>query len=214
MINYFNKTSTGTKIAIGLTSIFICLIIFGIAYLIYKYFFLTSQPPAADAALSTEPLNYINGRYVKLSLTTKGILNIAEVKIYTNDGLNIALDPQTIITQSSILNNNLFNPSYINDDNYDTGFHSNDENNPWIKFDLGSEKSITEIIVIPRLDCCQSRSKGLVVTISDSTDTQIIYTGDKITDINGDTKYDNIVGDMYNIYTYTMPSTKAIGSNF
>ena len=295
----FNNTSTGfkitgIKIALGLTILFICLIIFGcIVYLIYTYFLTTSstpQPlkaagtvaraeqssdaagarteaqssdaavagaragaeqssvaipvadsdpepdpnsdpdpvadsdPEPDAALATgagskaaQPLNYINGRYVKLSLTTtNGALNIAEVEIYTNDERNIALDPQTIIYQSSILDNNGFKPSYINDANYEFGFHSNVENNPWIKLDLGSEKPITKIIVIPRLDCCQSRTKGLVLTISDSADTKIIYTGDKIADINGDTTYEDNgdSGNMYNIYTYTMPSTKAVGSNF
>jgi hypothetical protein len=45
-------------------------------------------------------------------------------------------------------------------------FHTQQENNPWVEFDLGAPRAMKRIEVTNRLDCCEDRAAPLVVEIS------------------------------------------------
>lgn len=45
-------------------------------------------------------------------------------------------------------------------------FHTMQESNPWVMFDLGKEKRISAVRVENRLDCCGERAKPLVIEVS------------------------------------------------
>jgi len=45
-------------------------------------------------------------------------------------------------------------------------FHTNQENNPWVEFDLGTPRAMKRIEVTNRADCCADRAAPLVVEIS------------------------------------------------
>jgi hypothetical protein len=45
-------------------------------------------------------------------------------------------------------------------------FHTHQETNPWIQFDLGKERRISSIEVENRLDCCPERANPLVFEVS------------------------------------------------
>ena len=45
-------------------------------------------------------------------------------------------------------------------------FHTLQENNPFVVFDLGRERAFSEIVVENRLDCCNDRAVPLVVEVS------------------------------------------------
>ncbi len=48
----------------------------------------------------------------------------------------------------------------------DLFFHTAEEQNPWIEYDLGSHKTIREVVVRNRTDCCGGRAVPLVVEVS------------------------------------------------
>jgi len=45
-------------------------------------------------------------------------------------------------------------------------FHTGQEQNPWVKFDLGKERRVSGIAVENRRDCCSERADPLVVAVS------------------------------------------------
>jgi hypothetical protein len=45
-------------------------------------------------------------------------------------------------------------------------FHTVEENNPWVEFDLGAPKSIKRVDVANRPDCCADRAVPLIVEVS------------------------------------------------
>jgi F5/8 type C domain-containing protein len=51
-------------------------------------------------------------------------------------------------------------------DGSDYFFHTQDEQSPWIEFDLGSSQRIRGVRVINRKDCCGERAVPLVVEVS------------------------------------------------
>ena len=48
---------------------------------------------------------------------------------------------------------------------YDTFFHTNDEESPWVEIDLGSERSVSKVTATNRFDCCTDRAVPLVVSL-------------------------------------------------
>lgn len=46
-------------------------------------------------------------------------------------------------------------------------FHTNEEDSPWVQYDLGEPKTFHEVEVQNRLDCCGDRAVPLVVEVSD-----------------------------------------------
>lgn len=45
-------------------------------------------------------------------------------------------------------------------------FHTTQENDPWIVFDLGKERRVSGVEIDNRLDCCPERSKPLAIAVS------------------------------------------------
>jgi hypothetical protein len=45
-------------------------------------------------------------------------------------------------------------------------FHTEQENNPWIEFDLGAEKPVKRVEVANRSDCCDDRAIPLIIELS------------------------------------------------
>jgi hypothetical protein len=50
-------------------------------------------------------------------------------------------------------------------------FHTNDDDKPWVEFDLGSPQKIARVEVINREDCCLERAVPLVVEVSNDHNT-------------------------------------------
>src|SRR5690606_19349381 len=48
---------------------------------------------------------------------------------------------------------------------------TNEEENPWLVFDLESPKSVSAVRVDNRIDCCQDRANPLVIEVSDDEKT-------------------------------------------
>ncbi len=48
---------------------------------------------------------------------------------------------------------------------YDTFFHTNDEESPWVEIDLGSERDVSKVIATNRFDCCTDRALPLVISL-------------------------------------------------
>jgi hypothetical protein len=46
-------------------------------------------------------------------------------------------------------------------------FHTNEEESPWVEYDLGEPETIHQVEVQNRLDCCQDRAVPLVVEVGD-----------------------------------------------
>ena len=46
-------------------------------------------------------------------------------------------------------------------------FHTREEENPWVEFDLGQAKRFSEVRVVNRTDCCRERAVPLVIEVSD-----------------------------------------------
>jgi hypothetical protein len=44
-------------------------------------------------------------------------------------------------------------------------FHTNPETNPWVEFDLGAPKSIRQVEIANRVDCCRDRAVPLIVEV-------------------------------------------------
>jgi len=47
-------------------------------------------------------------------------------------------------------------------------FHTKEEKNPWIEFDLGTERELSAVLVENRLDCCSERANPLLVEVSEN----------------------------------------------
>jgi hypothetical protein len=50
-------------------------------------------------------------------------------------------------------------------------FHTDEQYNPWVEFDLGARKSFHRLEVTNRTDCCSERTVPLVAEISDDAAT-------------------------------------------
>lgn len=61
-----------------------------------------------------------------------------------------------------------YNPSTRVTDGHATDlfFHTAEEQEPWIEYDLGSHKTVREVVVRNRTDCCGGRAVPLVVEVS------------------------------------------------
>lgn len=53
----------------------------------------------------------------------------------------------------------------------DIFFCTNDENNPWVEYDLGDRKTFSRVVVKNRSDCCPDRAVPLALEVSDDRTT-------------------------------------------
>jgi len=106
------------------------------------------------AAWKTDAAKGAKGRYVRIELSGKATLTLAEVQVFS-DGKNIA--PKGKAKQSSIASGG--DPSRAIDGRTDGSWGSGtlthtkeQEKNPWWELDLGGEKAIEEIAIWNRTD--------------------------------------------------------------
>lgn len=98
-------------------------------------------------------------------------LSLAEVQVFNQSGVNIALKGTAV--QSSVSNEG-YAPRAI-DDNTNGTFsngsvtHTEKDGTPWWKLDLKEPSEISHIIVWNRNDCCEDRLNGCVLLVYDTT---------------------------------------------
>jgi hypothetical protein len=118
----------------------------------------------------------LQGRYVRVQLTSPGYLSLAEVQVLGSGGSStnsdIALNKPA--SQSSTLSGTPA-PSVVVDGITDGAFGdgsvtatANVESNPWWEVDLGSSAAISSITVWNRTDCCGSRLSDYWVFVSNT----------------------------------------------
>ena len=55
----------------------------------------------------------------------------------------------------------------------DVFFHTRDQENPWIEFDLGRRVAISRVVLANRIDCCQDRAVPAIIEVSDNRRTWV-----------------------------------------
>lgn len=116
----------------------------------------------------------VQGRYVKISLVgTSRTLSLAEVIVRPGPAANLALG-KTATQSSTYTGGGGPGPAARGvDGNTDGNFangsvtHTNTEADPWWQVDLGAVKTINQVEVWGRTDCCSSRASGYRLEILD-----------------------------------------------
>ncbi|MAG93937.1 MAG: dehydrogenase, partial [Planctomycetaceae bacterium] len=118
-------------------------------------------------------------RYVRIELTRKSILTLAEVQVFSQ-GVNIASRGKA--TQSGISAGGTANRAIDGntDGNWSVGSSTAtaDQHRPWWEVDLGGEFPINRISVYNRIDCCSDRLNGFTLTVLDSNRAPLFVTKD------------------------------------
>lgn len=110
----------------------------------------------------------IDGRYIRLDYNRVECLNLAQILVFSSPGGANIITPNTKVTKSSGYSGDAF-PSQ-NFVNQRGGVHYNFVHTscgdvPWVEVDLGAMTRIHKIVVWNRVDCCQSRILGTVLSI-------------------------------------------------
>ena len=125
--------------------------------------------PASTASI-------IQGRYIRLQYDHQECLNLAQILVYSKDGGPNIITPSTPVTKSSGYQGDMFpSTNFVNQKgaaNYNF-VHTSCYDIPWIEVDLGSIVSIYKIVVWNRVDCCQSRILGTVLSILNDNREQV-----------------------------------------
>jgi hypothetical protein len=102
-------------------------------------------------------------RYVKIMHTGTKIINLAEIEVYNMDGVNVAQGRP--VTASSNYGGMYPIEKFVDG----TGTFGHTANSPtaneWVEINVGSQSSITKVVIKNRVDCCGERSVGLKVQI-------------------------------------------------
>ncbi|WP_185967947.1 discoidin domain-containing protein [Thalassotalea sp. PS06] len=139
-----------------------------------------SGPNLFKGVRSDKPLiinTHINARFIKLRLQAKDSFQLDSIKIIDKNGQNVSSGGNTIIS------------SFFNDlEKYDgrnflartgdggCGFHTKNEDNPWLVIDLKDKYSVEQIIINNRDDNFYKRALSLCVESSgDLTNWTTIY---------------------------------------
>lgn len=136
-----------------------------------KYFVVPSKQPTVDDSQQIPVSKYINGRYIRLSNSTGGVLNISEIMVFNTPADTVATQQGKDIAQGApVVASSTFEgfvASSITDNNIQNFAHTQREAKPMFTIDLGTNQQIGEIIVFNRIDCCKGRISGAVLTIYD-----------------------------------------------
>lgn len=79
-------------------------------------------------------------------------------------GNNLALNRQT--SASSAYGNQKSTSGVVDGIKTVHGFHTDEEQNPWLLIDLGSSTKVGSVVVYNRTDCCEDRAAPLVIEAS------------------------------------------------
>ncbi len=131
-------------------------------------------------------MSMIQGRYIRLQYDHYECLNLAQILVYSKDGGPNIITPSTSVTKSSGYQGDMFpNQNFVNQrgTNYYNFVHTSCYDIPWIEVDLGSVVPIYKIVVWNRVDCCQSRILGTVLSILNN-DKEMVYISNPIRSTN------------------------------
>jgi hypothetical protein len=203
------------------TNILIIVIIFflivtslggGLGY--YFYSSSTTPPPKTEVesekdinttSSGTKARQVVSGQYVRIRQPTVGCLNIADIKVMSN---NTNISKGKTVTMSSVYGSDYVG-TFLVDEIFTNIAHTSCNDAGWMMIDLGSSQVIDSVIVYNRTDCCSGRTLGAVIEILDSSKT-VVYTSDPFADKNGSTTF-LPVADITGIKTYTMnPPSKTV----
>jgi hypothetical protein len=112
----------------------------------------------------------VQGRYVRIQLSSPDYLSLAEVQVFGTAG---SAQPAKVASQSSTLPGTPPANAAV-DGNTDGNFYdgsvtaTNLDPNPWWQVDLGVSRSISSIVVYNRTDCCGARLGDYWVFVSDT----------------------------------------------
>lgn len=155
--------------------------------------------PGTGGGFKTRGFSGSRYKEVKLQMTRNDWLNLAEIQIFDQRGINIANVAK--LTSSS------WHGSYplsrlVNGDKRDLS-HSGNHYTPWVHFNFTNPVSIRNIVIYNRYDCCRSRILGSIVSAipESSQDSAFQY------EIIGAT-------DIYNIQVNTGPNGKNFSTEF
>ena len=101
---------------------------------------------------------------MKLSSSKVDCMNIAEVQIFNQDNVNIAIG-KTVTMSSGYAGNDMFPGKNLVNTNTSDFAHTSCGDKGWMKIDLGEPTHISKITVFNRVDCCQFRLIGTIVEI-------------------------------------------------
>lgn len=168
----------------------------------------------SDSSTTLEALHNvgISARYIKLLQPSAGYMNFTEVLAYsTRGGPNIALGA----TVSASSHTSDYPLSSLTDGNSNNWTSTNrDSDAGWFLIDLGSVKSVTKIVVINRIDCCQARANGVIVSLMNNSQTTV-FTAHPFSDRSGNTLYADLRSRdslAYSTYTVIPPQQQVDAS--
>src|SRR5579871_6711278 len=132
---------------------------------------LTATPPCLP------PVPVIQGRYVRVQLSSAGYLSLAEVQVFGTGGA----PPPTNLAQGKTATQSSTFPGVTTaaassavDGSTDGAFFdgsvtaTNLDPNPWWQVDLGAPASVSSIVIWNRTDCCGSRLSDYWVFVSNT----------------------------------------------
>jgi hypothetical protein len=123
------------------------------------------------------PVQQIQGRYVRVQLSSAGYLSLAEVQVFGNGGP----PPPTNLSQGKPATQSSTLPGYATagagsavDGNTDGAFFdgsvtaTNADTNAWWQVDLGAPASVSSVTIWNRTDCCPGRLSDYWVFVSNT----------------------------------------------
>lgn len=115
-------------------------------------------------------------RFVKISkLDYSGSLNLLEIEVFNESGLNKALASSGATARMSstyrwsekLCHASLLIDGTVSGSACDGLAHSEHQKDPWIMIDLGTAVDIGQVKIYNRVDCCQDRLSGATVSLLD-----------------------------------------------
>ena len=104
-------------------------------------------------------------RYVQLDAATVDCMNVAELQVFDDSGINVAAGKK--VTLSSGYQGNMFPGANLVDGNTSNFAHTSCGDKGWMRVDLGAATNVTRMRLYNRVDCCQSRTAGMIVSLLD-----------------------------------------------
>ena len=114
----------------------------------------------------TEP---VDGRHIRLEYNRGGCLNLQQILVFSSAGGPNIVTANTKVTKSSGWAGDHFpSQNFVNQrgNQFYNFVHTSCGNEiPWVEVDLGSTVRIHKIVVWNRIDCCQDRTIGAVLSV-------------------------------------------------
>jgi hypothetical protein len=128
----------------------------------------------------------VDGRYIRLDYNHVECLNLAQILVFSTPGGKNIITPETKVTKSSGYQGDVFpSQNVVNQkgNQFYNFIHTSCGDVPWMEVDLGSTVRIHKIVVWNRVDCCQSRILGTVLSVLNE-EKEKVYIANPITTTN------------------------------